>query len=169
MKYTFSKHVQKQDQTLSSRLSSSSHNIKRPKFTSTFDLGFDNKREVGRQTTSNFETVTREKLFSSFVKKKNEVPNCCSYRVRHQGLDKKVVGPVYGDSSKWDNHLKEQSKQIKDKDFANKTKWCRNIDRTLVHVRPNMLKQIINTQQQKIFQKQKKALTHIGVRTQPMS
>ena len=36
MKYTFSKHIQKQDQTLSSRLSSSSHNIKRPKFTSCY-------------------------------------------------------------------------------------------------------------------------------------
>ena len=45
------------------------------------ELGW-RKKEVGRMTTSNFEAIPRDHMYETFVRKNNEVPNCCSYRIK---------------------------------------------------------------------------------------
>ena len=73
------------------------------------------------------------------------IPNCCSYRIRYNEMDKKINAPVYGDKTRWDNHLIKESKKRKIADFANKTHWNDRLNRALVHIRPNMVRNIVKT------------------------
>ena len=122
-------------------------------FQRTWDIGFSNKRVVGRQTTGNFESVPREKFHQTFVNRKNEIPNCCSYRVRYRGVDKTVRGLSYGDERRWDKRLEFQSKERKDNDFDSRVRWDKRLERTLVHIRPNVIKQIIDKHEMKVGKK----------------
>ena len=58
-------------------------------------------------------------------------------------MDRKVNAPVYGDQTRWDNHSIRDSKKRKDADFANKTNWSDRLNRALVHIRPNMVRNIV--------------------------
>lgn len=81
-------------------------------------------------------------------------------------MDKKVVGPIYGSSSKWDKHLIDKSKAIKDKDFDDKVKWNDRINRALVHIRPNMVRHIVKSQNAKMAKIQRKMYLHNGIRAE---
>ena len=98
----------------------------------------------GRNITSNFASINRNKYFDTHLKNPTEGPPIGAYRSKFGCVEPTIIGPKYGNEKTWGNQAFIHAQKLKDRSFSTQNnKLCNRLDRTLVLIRPQLYTRMV--------------------------